>query len=42
MEHGRWQGSVGGVAQASGEYSAKWRHMGGRWVIEAEIYVTLA
>ena len=41
MEHGRWQGSVGGAVQASGDYSAKWREAGGRWVIEAEIYLTL-
>ncbi|SER34860.1 protein of unknown function [Sphingobium sp. YR768] len=42
MEHGRWQGAVDGVVQASGDYSAKWRDIGGDWVIEAEIYLTLA
>lgn len=42
MEHGRWQGAVDGVVQASGDYSAKWRDVGGDWVIEAEIYLTLA
>lgn len=41
MEHGVWQGIVDGVSQASGSYSAKWRAVGGQWVIEAEIYVTL-
>lgn len=42
MELGVWQGVAGGVTQASGTYSAKWRETGGAWVIEAEIYVTLA
>jgi ketosteroid isomerase-like protein len=42
MEHGRWDGAVGGVMQASGVYSAKWREAGGVWRIEAEIYLTLA
>lgn len=42
MELGGWQGVVGGVTQASGSYSAKWREAAGQWVIEAEIYVTLA
>ncbi|WP_298400372.1 nuclear transport factor 2 family protein [Sphingobium sp.] len=42
MEHGHWQGAVAGVTQASGRYSAKWREVGGAWVIEAEIYLTLA
>lgn len=42
MEHGVWQGVVDGVTQASGGYSAKWREIGGAWVIEAEIYLTLA
>ncbi|MES2174421.1 MAG: DUF4440 domain-containing protein [Pseudomonadota bacterium] len=42
MEHGVWQGVVDSVAQASGSYSAKWREIGGDWVIEAEIYLTLA
>ena len=41
MEHGRWQGIACGVTQASGSYSAKWREIGGEWVIEAEIYLTL-
>lgn len=42
MELGVWQGVVGGVTQASGSYSAKWRDVGGKWVIEAEIYATMA
>lgn len=42
MEHGRWQGVVDGAVQASGDYSAKWRLAGDAWVIEAEIYLTLA
>jgi hypothetical protein len=42
MEYGRWQGTVGGVTQASGDYSAKWRMTGGQWMVEAEIYLTLA
>lgn len=42
MEHGHWDGMMAGVRQASGRYSAKWREIGGDWVIEAEIYVTLA
>ena len=37
MELGVWQGVAGGVTQASGSYSAKWREVGGAWVIEAEI-----
>lgn len=44
MEHGQWEGiSVGtGESLASGSYTAKWRQIGGEWVIEAEIYLTLA
>lgn len=42
MELGVWQGVVGGTKQASGTYSAKWREVGGIWVIEAEVYVTMA
>lgn len=43
MEDGHWAGvsaETGGTV-ASGRYSAKWRDIGGEWVIEAEIYVTL-
>ena len=42
LEHGRWQGVASGVTAASGAYTAKWREIGGLWVIEAEIYLTLA
>jgi ketosteroid isomerase-like protein len=44
MEQGHWQGvvSTSGQMLASGLYSAKWRQTGGQWVIEAEIYLTLA
>ncbi|TAK12519.1 MAG: nuclear transport factor 2 family protein [Rhizorhabdus sp.] len=43
LEHGRWQGvSVDGAPLASGSYTAKWRLMGADWVIEAELYLTLA
>lgn len=44
LEHGKWRGtsSSNGDVVASGDYSAKWRRSGGDWVIEAEIYVTLA
>ena len=44
LEHGRWQGvaAAGGLPLASGAYTAKWRRIGAEWVIEAEIYLTLA
>lgn len=44
LEQGKWQGTsaASGEHLASGDYSAKWRRSGGDWVIEAEIYVTLA
>jgi hypothetical protein len=43
QEQGEWQGSdkATGVLGASGIYTAKWRDVGGQWVIEAEIFVTL-
>jgi hypothetical protein len=47
LEQGEWQGSewrgdgTTGTFAASGIYSAKWREVGGHWVIEAEIFVTL-
>lgn len=40
FEHGRWTG-VAGATGASGDYTAKWREIGGAWVIEAELYLTL-
>jgi len=48
LEEGTWQGTeaqangASGAPAASGVYSAKWREAGGSWVIEAEIFVTLA
>lgn len=44
LEHGKWRGTsdTGGEVLASGDYSAKWRKLGDDWVIEAEIFVTLA
>lgn len=44
FEHGRWEGAAaaGGAVQASGSYTAKWREIDGSWVIEAELYLTLA
>lgn len=44
MEQGRWQGmsDQGGAPLVEGTYAAKWRDVGGAWVIEAEVFVTLA
>jgi hypothetical protein len=43
MEHGAWQGQTkSGGNSASGTYAAKWRRLGTEWVIEAEIFLTLA
>ena len=44
MEYGRWVGvsALTGQALASGDFTAKWRLSGDDWVIEAEIYLTLA
>ncbi|SDC86294.1 protein of unknown function [Sphingomonas sp. YR710] len=44
LEHGQWHGVTAGTGQllASGSYTAKWRMIGADWVIEAEIYLTLA
>lgn len=44
MEQGAWRGvwASSGAEAAAGQYSAKWRKQGADWVIEAEIYVTLA
>ena len=33
---------LSGRRLASGTYAAKWREVGGAWVIEAEIFLTLA
>ena len=44
FEHGQWRGvpAAGGVPLASGDYTAKWRLFGAEWMIEAELYLTLA
>jgi ketosteroid isomerase-like protein len=42
LEHGNWQGIAAGASLASGRYVAKWRRIGADWMIEAEIYLTLA
>jgi ketosteroid isomerase-like protein len=42
LEHGHWQGTNTAGPLASGSYTAKWRKTGADWVIEAEIYLTLA
>lgn len=44
LEQGEWQGMAAGTEDvaASGIYTAKWREVAGQWVIEAEIFVTLA
>jgi len=43
LEQGDWHGTdaTSGALAASGVYTAKWRELGGLWVIEAEIFVTL-
>lgn len=43
LEHGAWRGvsSADGTVLAEGSYTAKWREIGGAWVIEAELYLTL-
>ena len=43
LEHGRWQGvTVSGRLLASGTYTAKWRQIAASWMIEGELYLTLA
>jgi ketosteroid isomerase-like protein len=43
LELGEWAGNgASGGLTTSGRYSAKWREVGGHWVIEAEVFVTLA
>ncbi len=44
FEHGQWQGvaAADGTVEASGSYTAKWRRLADHWVIEAELYLTLA
>lgn len=44
LEQGDWKGVAAETQEpvASGIYSAKWRRLGDDWLIEAEIFVTLA
>jgi len=44
FEHGHWRGvaAAGGQPLASGAYTAKWRRFGADWMIEAELFLTLA
>lgn len=43
LEHGRWEGlDPDGAVLALGDYTAKWREVQGDWVIEAELFLTLA
>ena len=43
LEHGKWNAAdLSGGHLASGTYAAKWRRHDGEWIIEAEIYHTLA
>lgn len=41
-EHGRWTGRWRDAPDMTGDYLAVWRKMTGQWVIERELYVTLA
>ena len=41
-EHGRWVGSWKDAAEQSGTYMATWKKITGQWVIENELFVTLA
>ena len=43
-EQGKWRGTLSSTGEllVSGDYSAKWRKVAQDWVIEAEIFVTLA
>lgn len=41
MERGRWSGITrSNLPIAQGSYAAKWRNVGGTWLLEAEIFVT--
>lgn len=41
-EHGHWTGTWKGGIEVSGTYLAAWRSVHGQWVIERELFVTLA
>lgn len=44
LESGKWSGAnrKSKADWASGSYTAKWRRIDGKWLIEAEIYMTTA
>jgi uncharacterized protein (TIGR02246 family) len=43
MEHGTWDAiAPSGERTATGTYAAKWRNSEGGWLIEAEVFVTMA
>lgn len=43
LEHGKWRAvTAADECVAAGSYTAKWRKVRDEWVIEAEIYLTLA
>ena len=44
MEQGQWRCVMAAddAFVASGIYSAKWREIAGEWLVEAEVYLTLA
>jgi ketosteroid isomerase-like protein len=43
MEHGTWDAiAPDDTCTANGTYAAKWRQVEGEWVIEAEVFVTMA
>ena len=41
-EHGRWVGAWTDAPEQSGTYLATWKKVTGQWVIENELFVTLA
>ena len=41
-ESGRWRADWKGQPEMAGRYLAVWRKVTGQWVIESELYVTLA
>ena len=41
-EHGRWVGRWTDAPEQSGTYLATWKKVMGQWVIENELFVTLA
>jgi hypothetical protein len=43
FEQGAWRGTdPDGIVLSSGIYTAKWRRIGVDWLMEAELYLTLA